>query len=565
MAINVPVGGTNWDNLPRHVTPEQRDNYIQWVNRYATQYGVPTQVLMNMLTQESNWQPGITSNRGAQGIAQIMPGTATEIATALGMPNFDPYNPEHGIQGGAYYLGRIYNQYYGNSPNGDWGHVAAGYNWGPNRPRLRNWGPETQDWLRNNNSETWNYYQALTRGLVPPLTGTQWGFAGTTPIGTGTGTDDSVPPPLGSDWGFGPGNDTFYRGGGIDQPDLGGGTALGPNQDFLDDVTSRSAAAGYELPAGVADFLWRTVPTLGQGPEGFGEGAFPWFNPGQIDADVGAVLQHHALMPNNLIYNPETQMWDVPNERRFPSNTGIWGAEQVASQLPELGEGFNRDYLTHLGYGATQEHNSGGLSNSYWGAPNLYGAPPSGNIYGGGSGGYPAPPYGTGNNYADMSTPQPIDYTSYYGALGNTGSNWQPNFNGTFGEFDTNQGLAGALSPQYADYFATMGLPNGDFGGGGVYAGNTTRPPSVPFGQTNANGIFNSAYSGTGVTGVPSLGYYTGDMNNLWSATIPDQYNTQVYNSGIGPGGVQIASGVNSQPIGTYNIGPGGIPLAYGF
>jgi len=233
-------------------------------------------------------------------------------------------------------------------------------------------------------------------------------------------------------------------------------------------------------------------------------------------------------MPNNLIYNPETQMWDVPNERRFPSNTGIWGASEVASLLPELGEGFNRDYLTHLGYGATQEHNSGGLSNAYWGAPNLYGAPPSGQVgnwMGQPTGGYPAPPYGTGNNWADMSTPQPIDYTSYYGALGNTGGN------------NTNQGLAAGLSPQYADYFATMGLPNGGFGGAN----------DVPTGGTSVVGSIDNPFP------TPPGGY--GSLQPSAADAFSAQYQAQIAAQQAAFTANQVAqNNYNSQNVfGGYN------------
>ena len=94
-------------------------------------------------------------------------------------------------------------------------------------------------------------------------------------------------------------------------------------------AAERSAAAGYELSPEVQQFLNMTAPELGGGPGNFDiNSPFPWQNPGRIGEADGGILQHHALMPNNLRYNQDTQVWDVPTERRFPGGTGIWGGRR---------------------------------------------------------------------------------------------------------------------------------------------------------------------------------------------------------------------------------------------
>ena len=353
---------------------------------------------------------------------QFMPGTTAIRRQTWNWPDFDPFNPQHAIHGAARELSEIYGRMYGNQAGGNWAPVVAGYNWGDvprpgnNRDRLRNWGPETQQWLRDNNVETSNYWQALMRGYVPPPQDTTWGFPadgappspsgpfifqngqwvqgrddwwnGDTGVEVGAGGEPVPPLPPGTTWGFPsdfvpPPREPNW---GFTAPLPFGRTGLEGQslQNWINNpaggqqVAGLSEQGGYTLPEGVVDFVGRVAPELGGGPQAFPEGNFPWFTPGRISGEEGAILQHHALMPNNLVFDPEALTWRVPDPQRgdpqrFPGATGIWGAQTVADWLPGAATGFGRDYLTHLGYGA--EHNAGGLSNTYYGAPNLYGAP----------------------------------------------------------------------------------------------------------------------------------------------------------------------------------------------
>ena len=59
------------------------------------------------------------SNKGAQGLMQLMPGTAEDMGVD------DPFEAEDNVQGGTRYLRAMYERF------GDWKHALAAYNAGP--------------------------------------------------------------------------------------------------------------------------------------------------------------------------------------------------------------------------------------------------------------------------------------------------------------------------------------------------------------------------------------------------------------------------------------------------
>jgi len=99
----------------------------------AAKYGVPANLLGAVLVNESGGNPRARSGAGAQGLMQLMPGTAR----GLGVD--DPYDPDQSIEGGAKYMSQLNQRF-----DGDWEKTVQAYNAGPNG----NWNnPETRAYL----------------------------------------------------------------------------------------------------------------------------------------------------------------------------------------------------------------------------------------------------------------------------------------------------------------------------------------------------------------------------------------------------------------------------------
>ncbi|MCB1490333.1 MAG: lytic transglycosylase domain-containing protein [Rhodobiaceae bacterium] len=89
----------------------------------ADTHGVPREFFTRLIWTESRFNPNAISPKGAQGIAQFMPGTAVERGLN------DPFDPEQALPASAHFLRDLHDQF------GNWGLAAAGYNAGPDRVR----------------------------------------------------------------------------------------------------------------------------------------------------------------------------------------------------------------------------------------------------------------------------------------------------------------------------------------------------------------------------------------------------------------------------------------------
>jgi soluble lytic murein transglycosylase-like protein len=79
---------------------------------------VPEDLFLRLVQQESGWNAGAVSHKGATGLAQLMPGTAARLGV-------DPAVPEQNLEGGARYLRMMYDRF------GSWRLALAAYNAGP--------------------------------------------------------------------------------------------------------------------------------------------------------------------------------------------------------------------------------------------------------------------------------------------------------------------------------------------------------------------------------------------------------------------------------------------------
>uniref|UniRef100_UPI0040471AB9 lytic transglycosylase domain-containing protein n=1 Tax=Yoonia sp. TaxID=2212373 RepID=UPI0040471AB9 len=104
----------------------------------ARKHGVPEDLFLRLVQQESGWNASARSNKGALGLAQLMPQTAR----ALGV---NPLDPVQNLEGGAKYLRRQYEAF------GNWRLALAAYNAGPGAVERYNGVPpfrETRNYVR---------------------------------------------------------------------------------------------------------------------------------------------------------------------------------------------------------------------------------------------------------------------------------------------------------------------------------------------------------------------------------------------------------------------------------
>jgi len=149
----------------------------------AMEEGVDPELFMRMMYQESRGRANAVSPKGAQGLMQLMPGTAEMLGV-------DPTDPEQNARGGARYL-RMMLEEFGTIPL-----ALAAYNAGPGNVRKYQGVPPFE--------ETRNYIANITGadvGQILPEMGNYYDMPGASgPVERprmrpeGLGTEDYVPP-----------------------------------------------------------------------------------------------------------------------------------------------------------------------------------------------------------------------------------------------------------------------------------------------------------------------------------------------------------------------------------
>ena len=94
--------------------------YDAMIRQAAAANGVDPALLAALVRAESNFNPNAVSPAGAQGLTQLMPGTAR----GLGVTN--AFDPAQALNGGAKYLRQMLDRF-----GGDVRMALAGYNAGP--------------------------------------------------------------------------------------------------------------------------------------------------------------------------------------------------------------------------------------------------------------------------------------------------------------------------------------------------------------------------------------------------------------------------------------------------
>jgi len=105
----------NWGS-----TPLKLEAYRDEIAAASAESGVDPALLRAIIHAESAFNPNAVSVKGAQGLMQLMPGTASDLGVA------NPFNARDNIRGGARYLADLLKQFNGNERL-----AAAAYDAGP--------------------------------------------------------------------------------------------------------------------------------------------------------------------------------------------------------------------------------------------------------------------------------------------------------------------------------------------------------------------------------------------------------------------------------------------------
>ena len=125
----------SWEKVPLNTRSFRTE-----IRSAARFNAVEESLIRAIIHAESAYQPDAVSPKGAQGLMQLMPATAAELAVG------NPFDPADNISGGALYLAQLLDEFNGNVEL-----AAAAYNAGPSAVYKYDGVPpydETQEYVR---------------------------------------------------------------------------------------------------------------------------------------------------------------------------------------------------------------------------------------------------------------------------------------------------------------------------------------------------------------------------------------------------------------------------------
>ncbi|HKY33067.1 MAG TPA: lytic transglycosylase domain-containing protein [Candidatus Polarisedimenticolia bacterium] len=120
------AGPPAWAAPAPSAPPDPRDPAVEdletLIARAAERHGLDRDLLAAVIAVESGYRPDAVSPKGAQGLMQLMPGTARDLAVT------DAFDPAQNIDAGARYLRKLIDE-----NGGAYWRALAAYNAGPGR------------------------------------------------------------------------------------------------------------------------------------------------------------------------------------------------------------------------------------------------------------------------------------------------------------------------------------------------------------------------------------------------------------------------------------------------
>ena len=135
--------------------------YENEINDAAKTYGVEPELIIAMIQQESGGNSKAVSNKGAQGLMQLMPATAQ----SLGVTN--SFDPKQNINGGVKYIAQQLKAFGGSIEKALWA-----YNAGPANVRKGRKPKETKGYIKNIMA-TYNKLKAANKNNAQNITAQQ--------------------------------------------------------------------------------------------------------------------------------------------------------------------------------------------------------------------------------------------------------------------------------------------------------------------------------------------------------------------------------------------------------
>jgi soluble lytic murein transglycosylase-like protein len=154
------VANPNYATLARgyHVSSAEIDSAIE---RAATKHGVDANLVRALVKVESNFNPNAVSNKGAMGLMQLMPRTATGLSVS------NPFDPQQNVDAGVRHLKQLLNNF-----GGDVRLSLAAYNAGEGAVKRSGGVPrsaETQNYVKRITDLYWNKNGNVFRPMSAPV------------------------------------------------------------------------------------------------------------------------------------------------------------------------------------------------------------------------------------------------------------------------------------------------------------------------------------------------------------------------------------------------------------